>query len=253
MSGVLLGNLKAQKIHFLIGLAFSLLLMSVVAFNIFNFRIWQTNIIDGLLSFAGVPHRFFYLPNIAQEYFISTGPTFEIPVHYTPISSLIVVILLSFFALAIILVNLSKKIPPPLKAACSIISFLSILTLVWNSFVSPIPSYNLHWITVDWSCSGVISIFLIILIFVPFLFTIKGPYWVKFFWLFIALGFSLIWNLIRLSFVTATLYHFGGIPFLLSHYLIGAFIDFIYVVTFYSLALSHLSKYEVIGYGGLDN
>jgi exosortase/archaeosortase family protein len=99
----------------------------------------------------------------------------------------------------------------------------------------------------DWSCSGVINLCLITLIYVPFLFTIKGPLWVKVFWLFTAIGFSIVWNLLRMSLVTATLYYLGGIVFLLFHYMLGAFIDFVYIVAFYSLALAHLSKYEVSG------
>jgi len=47
-----------------------------------------------------------------------------------------------------------------------------------------------------------------------------------------------------MSLVTATLYHFGGLVFLLLHYILGAFIDFVYIVAFYSLALAHLSKSE---------
>ncbi len=50
-----------------------------------------------------------------------------------------------------------------------------------------------------------------------------------------------------MSLVTATLYYFGGMVFLLFHYVIGAFIDFVYIVAFYSLALAHLSNYEVSG------
>jgi exosortase/archaeosortase family protein len=77
------------------------------------------------------------------------------------------------------------------------------------------------------------------------LFTIKGPLWVKVFWLFTAIGFSVFWNLLRMSLVTATLYFLGGLVFVLFHYVLGAFIDFVYIVAFYSLALAHLSKYEV--------
>lgn len=54
-------------------------------------------------------------------------------------------------------------------------------------------------------------------------------------------------NLLRISVVTATLYYFGGPVFLLFHYLVGAFIDFVYIVAFYSLALSHLVKFDVRG------
>ncbi len=88
---------------------------------------------------------------------------------------------------------------------------------------------------------------LVSLIYVPFLFTVKGPLWVKVSWLFVAIGFSIVWNLLRLSFVTATLYYFGGSVFLLFHYMVGAFVEFVYIVAFYSLGLAHLSNYEVSG------
>ncbi len=54
-------------------------------------------------------------------------------------------------------------------------------------------------------------------------------------------------NILRISVVTATLYYFGGSVFLLFHYLVGAFIDFVYIVAFYSLALFNLAKYEAVG------
>ena len=69
----------------------------------------------------------------------------------------------------------------------------------------------------------------------------------KVFWLFVTIGFSVAWNLVRMSLVTATLYYFGGSVFLVFHYLVGAFIDFVYIVAFYSLALVHLSKFEIVG------
>lgn len=50
-----------------------------------------------------------------------------------------------------------------------------------------------------------------------------------------------------MSFVTATLFYFGGSIFLLLHYFIGVFVDFVYIVTFYSLALAHLSKFKTTG------
>jgi exosortase/archaeosortase family protein len=235
----ILRNLKAQKLHFLVGTGFSLVLVVLIVINAFDFWLWQAGIVDVLLSFAGVPHSFFPFAGLNL-----IGPTFQIPLYYKPISSSMVICLVVTLLSIVIPVNFLKKIAPPLKAGLSIVFLLSISTLIWNTFVSPVPAYNVHWITIDWSCSGVISIFLITIIFMPFIFTIRGPLWIKVFWFIMALGFSLLWNLIRLSFVTATLYYFGGTVFLLSHYLIGAFVDFLYIITFYSLALSHLSKHD---------
>ncbi len=229
-------SLRIQKIHFFVGLAISLVFTALIAFNAFNFWIWQASMVDRLLSFAGVSHKLFISNSLAN------GPTFEMPINFRPIPFTTVIVLLFVLASFTLIVNIFRGIPPPVKAVSFVVSILAILTLLWQTMVSPIPSYTLHWVTLDWSCSGVINLCLITLIYVPFLFTIKGPLRVKVFWLFVAIGFSFVWNLLRLSLVTATLYHFGGLVFLLFHYVLGAFIDFAYIVAFYSLALAHLSK-----------
>ena len=234
-------NLRIQKIHFFVGLAISLVFTSLIAFNAFNFWIWQASVVDWLLSFAGVSHKLFISSSLAN------GPTFEMPINFRPIPFTTVIVLLIVLASLAVIVNIFRRIPPPVKAISFVVSILAILTLLWQTMVSPIPAYTLHWVTLDWSCSGVINLCLITLIYVPFLFTIKGPLWVKVLWLFAAIGFSIVWNLLRMSLVTATLYYFGGIVFLLFHYMVAAFIDFVYIVAFYSLALAHLSKYEVSG------
>jgi exosortase/archaeosortase family protein len=234
-------NLRIQKMHFLVGLAISLVFTALIALNGFNFWIWQASMVGRLLSFAGVPHKLFISSGPAK------GPTFEMPINFRPIPFMTVIVLLIILASLILIVNIFRRIPPPVKAVSFVVSILAILTILWQTIVSPIPAYTLHWVTLDWSCSGVINLCLITLIYVPFLFTIKGPLWVKVFWLFIAIGFSSAWNLLRMSLVTATLYYFGGVVFLLFHYMVAAFIDFVYIVAFYSLALAHLSKYEVSG------
>jgi exosortase/archaeosortase family protein len=231
--------LRIQKIHFFVGLAISIVFTSLIAFNGFNFWIWQANMIDRLLSFAGVSHKLFISSGLTK------GPTIEMPINFSPIPFTTIIALLIVLASVTVIVNIFRGIPSPVKAVSFVVSILAILTLLWQTMISPIPAYNLHWVTLDWSCSGVITLSLITLIYVPFLFTIKGPLRVKVFWLFITIGFSIVWNLLRMSLVTATLYYFGGLVFLLSHYLLGAFIDFIYIVAFYSLALAHLSKYEL--------
>lgn len=241
-------SLEFQKLHFFVGLTISLIFTVLVVFNEFNFWFWQASVMDRLLTFAGVSHRFFILSGLSDGgsfppllgQYIPKGPTFEMSIHYEPIPSTMIMILLAFSILA---VNIIRRISPPIKAAWSVISILAIFTLFWETSFSPISSYKLHWVTIDWSCSGVINLCLITLIYVPFLFTIRGPLWVKVFWLLLAVGFSIVWNLLRLSFVTATLYYFGGLAFLLFHYMVGAFIEFVYIVAFYSLALAHLSQY----------
>jgi exosortase/archaeosortase family protein len=241
MSARYLRNLKIQRTHFIIGLAISLIFTLVFAFQAFRFWVWQANSVSSLLSFAGVPHTLSQLPN---------GPTFVVRVdpQSLPLPSVIFTIVV--FASLIIILNVFRRIPSPVKTLALVVSIVAVSTLLWQKWISPIPASPSHWVTIDWSCSGVISLCLITLIFVPFLFTIRGPLWIKIFWLFVTLGFSVAWNLLRISVVTATLHYFGGSAFLLFHYLAGVFIDFAYIVAFYSLALSHLARFPV---GGVMN
>ena len=237
-------RLKIQRTHCIIGLAISLLFTSILAFQGFSFWVWQANTISGLLTFAGVPHRLLIWGSL------SNGPTFDMTTNSQSIPFSAVIVIVGILTCFIIVLNIFRRIPSPIKTLVLVVSIVTILTLLWQTLISPFPPHTLHWVTIDWSCSGIISLGLITLIFVPFVFTIKGPLWVKVSWLFVTMGFSVIMNILRISVVTATLYYFGGSVFLLFHYLLGTFIDFVYIVTFYSLALSHLSKFEI---GGVMN
>ena len=233
-------DLRLHKTHFFVGLGISLLFTLVVAFQVFNFWVWQAAIVSRLLSFAGVPHTLSIWGSLARN------PTFEIPVSSSPLPIMTVALLVAALASFVLVLSIFRKIPSPIKTVAFVVSMVAIFTLMWQVIFQKDPS-SLFLVTLDWSCSGVISLCLITLIFVPLLFTLRGPLWVKIFWLFTTIGFSIIWNLLRISFVTASLYYFGGSVFLLLHYFIGAFVDFVYIVTFYSLALSHLSRLETAG------
>ena len=231
-------NLKIQKTHFLIGLTLALFFTAVVTFQGFKFWIWQAKMVSELLFFAGVPHRLFIWTPMTR------GPTFEMTVTPQPIPLVAVIGSLLFFFSLIFILRRSSRIPSPVKTIAFVLSLTTTLTLLWQTLISPVPLYTLHWVTIDWSCSGVIGLCLIVLIYIPFLFALRGPLWVKVFWLLVTMAFSVIWNLLRMALVTATLYYFGLSVFLLFHYFAGAFIDFVYIITFYSLALYHLSKFE---------
>ena len=175
---------------------------------------------------------------------MTRGPTFEMTVTPQPIPLVAVIGSLLFFFSLIFILKRSSRIPSPVKTIAFVLSLTTTLTLLWQTLISPVPLYTLLWVTIDWSCSGVIGLCLIVLIYIPFLFALRGPLWVKVFWLLVTMAFSVIWNLLRMALVTATLYYFGLSVFLLFHYFAGAFIDFVYIITFYSLALYHLSKFE---------
>lgn len=230
-------NLRMHKTHFFVGLAISLVFTMVIAFQVFNFWVWQAELVSSFLYFAEVPHTLSIVGGAAR------GPTFWIPVNSSPIPVMTVVVLVVILGSFLFILSTSRRIPSPIKTIAFVVSLVAIFTLLWQMFF-PIEQSTTFLVTLDWSCSGVISLCLITLIFVPLIFTIRGPLRIKILWLFLTIGFSVLWNLLRISFVTATLYYFGGSVFLLLHYFIGAFVDFVYIVTFYSLALAHLSKIE---------
>lgn len=233
-----------QRSHFFIGIAISLLFTAAVAFAGVNLWILQADLVSCLLSFTGVPHSLFVSGNPVLGY---SGPTFEMLIAPQGVPTVTVVAATCALLVVIIVMCVFRKIPPPIKTIALVVSIVSILTLLWQAVFPPFNAVGVHWITIDWSCSGLIGLCLISFIFTPLVFTIRGPLWVKVFWLLVTVGFSFAWNLVRMSLVTATLYYFGGSVFLIFHYLIGAFIDFIYIVAFYSLAMVHLSKFDICG------
>jgi exosortase/archaeosortase family protein len=239
-----------NKTHFSIGMIISIVIALFVAMDGHYFR-FMADTISALLSFAGVQFNLFMLGTTISLlegiplYYQRAGPTFEIPVQFTAPDPLVTIALIAIIGLASVVIYRSKRVMLPIKSICIVLATLVVATLVYVVFASPLPAHRLSWVTVDWRCSGVVVLVLISLIFTPFLFTVKGPLWIKLFWLGSTLVFSVVWNIIRLSLTIASLYYFGDVAFLLLHYLAGVFVDFIYIVTFYSLALSHLAKHEV--------
>jgi len=239
-----------NKAHFLVGVTISLVVTVLVAMASDYFWFLARNI-STLLSFAGVEFNLFLLGtpiNLLEGiplYYSPAGPTFEIPVHFVMPDPLLTIFAILIIVLVAFLVYQTRRIVLPIKAIWIIFSALLVTTLAYLVFASPIPPHRLSWVTVDWSCSGVVVLALITLIFAPFLFTVKGPLWIKLLWLTLTIAFSVVWSIVRLSLTIASLYYFGDLAFLLLHYLAGVFVDFIYIVTFYSLALGHLTKHEV--------
>lgn len=236
--------------HLLIGVALSSVATVLVAMD-GNYFWFLASIISPLLSFAGVQFNLFMLQTPVSLiegiplYYTPAGPTFEIPVNFVAPDAATSMLIICVIAIVSFLVYQTRRIVLPIKAMWLLFSGLLIATLLYLVFVSPIPPHRLSWVTVDWSCSGVIILLLITFIFTPFLFAVNGPLWIKLLFLASTLAFSVVWNIMRLSLTIASLYYFGDLVFLLLHYLAGVFVDFIYIVTFYSLALGQLTKHEM--------
>ncbi len=221
-----------------------------LVFRISSLWSFQAAMIEKLLVFAKVPYRLFISPPIELSrgipvYYRPSGKTFAIPIEYNALTqtqaaiAFLLLVILGFLAYRL------QKIPLPIKVSILFVLVLVISTIAYTSFITPVPPHTVNKLSVDWQYSGAVVLFLISSIFLFSVFPLKGPLWIKFSWLFAALIYSIIWNIVRISVVLSTLYHLGSIPFLILHYLAGIYIDFIYIIAFYSLSLAHLARHEV--------
>jgi hypothetical protein len=242
--------MEANLKHLAVGIALAVALGVLLVLFARPYWRFETNLVKYLLIFAGVPAKLFVMgqpidPTHSFPVFYSPGGwTFLIPMHYTEVSPL-VTLLISIILIGIgILFYKSSRFPLPFKVVYFTLSCLIIITLCYVSFVSAVPPHMVNRLTVDWQFSGIIILILAAGIFSWSIFPVRGKLSVKIGWLAALLAFSVLWNIVRLAVVLATLYHLGSLPFILLHYLVGIYIDFIYIVTFYSLAMGSLAKVE---------
>ncbi len=59
-------------------------------------------------------------------------------------------------------------------------------------------------------------------------------------WLFAGMGIGLAWNVLRLVLIVSTAYWFGLDAFQLVHYALAPFVDFLWIVVVWTLAMSYL-------------
>jgi len=241
-------KMMASKFHFFLGIILSILIGILVVFYAIPYWWLQARVIEKLLNFAQVPHKLFTLAkpiNLIEGiplYYHPSGPTFQIPVYYQSVSPFAALVICPLLLIAAILIYRMSFIPLPVKVVFIILAFLTGVSFLYVAFISPIPPHPLYRVIIDWQFSGVIILVLIGVIFALTVFPLPGSFLAKSFWLVLTLIFSMIWNTVRISLVAATFYYFGSLPFLLMHYLMGVYIDFIYIVMFYSLSVSYLAR-----------
>jgi exosortase/archaeosortase family protein len=244
-------KMEANVAHMAIGIAITVVL--AVLLVVFAKQYWQmeTLVVGKLLVFAGVPAKLFHIgtavdPTRAFPVFYKPGGlTFQIPMRYTQVAPLVTIIISIVLVIVGLILYRTNRFPLPLKVVYFTITCLVIVTLMYVSFVSPVPPHFINRLTVDWQFSGILVLILAAGIFSWAIFPIKGSLGTKLGWLAALLIFSTVWNVVRLSVVLATLYYGGSLPFILLHYLAGIYVDFIYIIMFYSLAIGSLAKVNV--------
>jgi len=91
-------------------------------------------------------------------------------------------------------------------------------------------------------CSGLITVAIFAAISTFTIGLLKGSILTKTIWFLLSIGTGLVWNLNRLVIVIAVAYNFGLTAFSFVHYLLAPFVDFIWVVSMWSLGMSWLKS-----------
>jgi len=89
-------------------------------------------------------------------------------------------------------------------------------------------------------CSGLITVAIFSFIYTFTVGLLKGSLLNKIAWFLLSIGIGFLWNINRLTFVIIIAYNFGHSAFSFTHYLLGPFIDFLWIVTMWSLSMSRL-------------
>ena len=92
--------------------------------------------------------------------------------------------------------------------------------------------------------SGLVTVAIFGFIFTFTIGLLKAPLLNKIGWFLISIGIGLLWNINRLALVIIIAYNFGLPTFSFTHYLLGPFIDFLWVVSMWSLGMSWMRKEE---------
>ncbi|MHB0977589.1 MAG: hypothetical protein ACYC1U_10460 [Candidatus Aquicultorales bacterium] len=243
-------NMRRNRVHVALGAVWILVVGAVIVFAAPAIWAFQAHLIGGLLAFANVPYRLVQTAplDFTQGFPIwykPGGPTFVIPLNYTALSPFWALLVIALLAVGGFVLYRWRRIPLPGKVF--VLFFFTLLgsAVLYTTFVSPVPPTAINRLWVDWQYSGIVIPLLIAFVFAVAVFPIQGPVWIKFLWVIGAILFSFVWNTVRLAVVLSTLYHAGSIFFLVLHYMTGIFIDFIYIVAFFSLALAHLARHGV--------
>jgi len=89
-------------------------------------------------------------------------------------------------------------------------------------------------------CSGLVTVAVFSFIYALTVGLLRGSILSKIAWLLLSVLVGFLWNINRLVLVIVTAYGLGLPSFSFTHYLLGPFIDFLWVVTMWSLSMSRL-------------
>ena len=94
-------------------------------------------------------------------------------------------------------------------------------------------------------CSGLITVAIFSFISTLTIGLLKGSLLKKMVWFILSVTVGLFWNINRLVVVIIIAYRFGLSTFSFTHYFLGPFIDFVWVVSMWALGMSSMQRKEI--------
>ena len=135
------------------------------------------------------------------------------------------------------------------RATATILSIVGVAT----SYTTPLsPMYvrlmdgTLSGFNIVLECSGLITVAIFSFISTLTIGLLKGSLLKKIVWFVLSISVGLFWNINRLAVVIIIAYRFGLSIFSFTHYFVGPFIDFAWVVSMWALGMSLIQKEEIV-------
>jgi len=204
-----------------------------------EYWVFQAFLVSDILVFAGVPHSVLLSRSGYGAGFLGAiPPAFLIDKMNLPRGLILAVV--AAVLLAMLVVAIIPRFNPPIKIVTVFFLTLVLINIAYEVLHPEQPSP----LQVDWLTSGIVIMPLIALVFNVAIFPIPGSLSTKLAGVLGCLLFSVGWSIIRFSLALASLFYFGTFSFMFLEYLPGAFVDFIYVLLFYSLVIYRLATWR---------
>lgn len=106
----------------------------------------------------------------------------------------------------------------------------------------PVGPRTIYGFAILTQCSGLFATAVFAAITIPTMGLFKGPLWFKISWLLFGVSIGLFWNVARLTMSLIAAYTLGMGVFSLIHYILGPFIDFMWMLSVWSVGISILRR-----------
>jgi len=228
-------SLPLQRVHLILGSVITVGIILAIIVFVQEYWIFQATVISRILRFVRVPHELFLARSVFGEFLYAIAPVFLLEKALIP-ETLILVATIAIL-LAILIIAVLPRLSPPSRILAIFFLALVLVNLAYSILHPEQPSP----LKVDWLTSGIVIMPLIALVFNVTVFPLPGSLSTKLLGLLGCLAFSFAWSTLRLSLALASLFYLGTFSFMLLEYLPGAFVDFVYMLLFYSIVMRRLA------------